>query len=65
MSAPFAARYPGECQECGGRFESGAAICYDATDQLVHAGECPEALNEARGGELCGRCFCYHAGECA
>ncbi len=60
----FTARYPGECADCGDEITPGAVVTYDRHHDLVHL-RCPGQPDDVTLGELCDRCFCYHAGECA
>lgn len=68
-SAPFVALYFGTCSDCGGRIKPGQDILRHPDGSYGHAqpSECnsrdlPPLTARER---LCGRCFCYHAGECA
>lgn len=56
----FQANYPGECQECGGRFKTGDWIDRHI-DGYRHT-EC-EAPQGTRG-DACTRCMLIHAGDC-
>lgn len=65
MSQVFSARWSGVCGECDEGFEAGESVFYNDEGELVHA-ICPETLPALSppSGDLCGRCFCYHTGEC-
>jgi hypothetical protein len=68
-SDPFPARFHGTCAECDGVVRPGDEILRRADGDYVHAitETCSELTPAAIGKHeaLCGRCFCYHAGECA
>jgi hypothetical protein len=63
------AKYRGQCVECGEWFEPGESIEYNRGREIVHE-HCPDPVTglrlDAREplGPLCGKCFCYHHGEC-
>lgn len=58
----FIAQYRSECADCGEDVR-GELVTYDLHDSLVHV-RCPDRPDDVSMGELCGRCFCYHVGEC-
>jgi hypothetical protein len=56
VSAPFEARWPTECGECGWRIVRGSLARYNQHGEVVHA-VCPDAGPLRAVGEVCGSCF--------
>ena len=59
----FEARYPGRCNLCDERIEPGDTATY-TDDQIVHARCDREPAREDDLGEICGKCWTIHVGEC-
>lgn len=71
-SDPFRAAYFGECADCLGKITPGDEILRHPDGSYAHAdaAQCDETTIALTGSigpreQLCGACFCYHAGECA
>lgn len=43
----FIAKYPGKCASCDKRFRRGSFVQYNNTDDIVHAPDCENAVDEA------------------
>lgn len=63
-SRPFAARFPGICENCGDGFEKGDEVMYD-DDELVHADpdDCVR-VSDYKPPLACTECNLVHAGGC-
>lgn len=59
----FVARYSGDCADCDEPIVPGHDVTYDRHSNLVHV-RCPQPPDDVPPEPLCGRCFCYHVGEC-
>lgn len=60
----FAAKYRGQCNDCGEWFSEGTMVHYNDEDQLVHQDCEDDLLDLGEAGTPCPECFLIHRGEC-